>query len=362
MEATPSGRMAADALPFTRRLAQLMALSSEESAILGTLQSNTRTVQRHRDIVVEGRTYSSLFIIIEGNGIRYRILHDGRRQIINVVLPGDIVGILGSFVDSILYSTKALSDMVVAVIPFTRLSVLFETNPRLIAKIFWSFSCEFTIYAEHLVDLGRRSALERVAHFLLELLVRLQAVGLSEKQSYKIPHSGADRRHPRPQYSSCKSGLAAAARGRSGRHRGSARDNNGYRSAVRIGGFRPRLPDAFRSRRDARGGKLRLAQGGVAKLSQVNFFRHRCRFKPLSDRLYERGSFRRPMPALRRRCPAPRFQPRRLERRPTIAMILPTLRCWPTRRCPARAPTSRHRGQAVCPAFPCSTAKANTCL
>ena len=187
MEATPSVWTVADALPFTRRLAQLMALSSDESAILGTLQSNTRTVQRHRDIVVEGRTYSSLFIIIEGNGIRYRILHDGRRQIINVVLPGDIVGILGSFVDSILYSTKALSDMVVAVIPFTRLSALFETNPRLIAKIFWSFSCESTIYAEHLVDLGRRSALERVAHFLLELLVRLQAVGLSEKQSYKIP-------------------------------------------------------------------------------------------------------------------------------------------------------------------------------
>lgn len=187
MEATPSIGAGADALPFTRKLAQLIALSSEESAILGALQSSTRAVQRHRDIVVEGRTYGSLFIIIEGNAIRYRILHDGRRQIVNVVLPGDIVGILGSFVESSLYSTKALTDMVVAVIPFTRLSALFQTNPRLVAKIFWSFSCESTIYAEHLVDLGRRSALERVAHFLLELLVRLQAVGLSEKQSYKIP-------------------------------------------------------------------------------------------------------------------------------------------------------------------------------
>jgi len=61
------------------------------------------------------------------------------------------------------------------------------SHPRLITKIFWSISCESTIYAEHLIDLGRRSALERVAHFLLELLTRLKTVGLAQDHSYKIP-------------------------------------------------------------------------------------------------------------------------------------------------------------------------------
>ena len=65
--------------------------------------------------------------------------------------------------------------------------MLFETTPRLVTKIFLCFSCELTIYAEHLVDLGRRSASERIAHFLLELLTRLQAIGLAEDQSYKLP-------------------------------------------------------------------------------------------------------------------------------------------------------------------------------
>jgi CRP-like cAMP-binding protein len=43
------------------------------------------------------------------------------------------------------------------------------------------------MYAEHLIDVGRRSALERVAHFLLELLTRLQAIGLAEERSYLMP-------------------------------------------------------------------------------------------------------------------------------------------------------------------------------
>lgn len=172
---------------FAHRLAQLVPLSLDEIAVLCDLQAAPRTVQRHRDIITEGRSYGGLFIILDGNAIRYRILHDGRRQIINILIPGDLVGVLGQFMESSLYSTKALTEMSVSAVPFARLKTLFETHPRLITKILWWFSCDSAIYTEHLVDLGRRSALERVAHFLLELLVRLQAVGLAENQSYKIP-------------------------------------------------------------------------------------------------------------------------------------------------------------------------------
>ena len=172
---------------IVNRLTKLVPLTPDEMAILHELQSSPRTVQRHRDIITEGRSYGSLFIVMEGNAIRYRILHDGRRQVVNIVLPGDIVGALGYFMESSLYSTKALTDVVVATMPFVRLNALSETRPRLVTKIFWWLSCESTIYAEHLVDLGRRSALERVAHFLLELLTRLQSVGLADDQSFKIP-------------------------------------------------------------------------------------------------------------------------------------------------------------------------------
>lgn len=185
MGGAPSATTVSNA--FVSRLMQLVPLSQDEIDTLLELQASPRVVQRHRDIITEGRSYGSIFIIMEGNAIRYRILHDGRRQIVNIVLPGDIVGALGYFMESSLYSTKALTEVVVAAVPFARLNALHETHPRLVTKIFWWFSCESTIYAEHLVDLGRRSALERVAHFLLELLTRLQSIGLADEQSFKIP-------------------------------------------------------------------------------------------------------------------------------------------------------------------------------
>src|ERR1700682_2099283 len=98
MGGTPSATTVANV--FVSRLTQLVPLSPDEIAVLSELQANPRTVQRHRDIITEGRSYGSIFIIMEGNAIRYRILHDGRRQIVNIVLPGDIVGALGYFMES----------------------------------------------------------------------------------------------------------------------------------------------------------------------------------------------------------------------------------------------------------------------
>ena len=104
-----------------------------------------------------------------------------------MIIPGDFAGVPGCFFNGALYSIKAVTPSTVAVISIHDLYGLFATHPRLAAKIFWSFSCDAAIYAEHLVVIGRRTALERVAHFLLELLTRLQVVGLTDHSSYRLP-------------------------------------------------------------------------------------------------------------------------------------------------------------------------------
>jgi len=182
----PPARPAATA-PFTQRLSQSVPLSSTEIPLLLELQSDSRSVCRGREIITEGRPCRTFFIVRSGVLIRYRVLRDGGRQVISVVLPGDIAGVPGCFFENALYSVRTLTDTVVSPVPFSRMMSLFHTHPQLAAKICWSFSYETAIYAEHLIAIARRSAFERVAHFLLELLIRLQAINLADERSFCLP-------------------------------------------------------------------------------------------------------------------------------------------------------------------------------
>src|SRR5215469_18033324 len=92
------------AKPLTRKLSRLVALAPEEIAILDDLQSATRVIRRNREIISQGRKYDALLILIDGVSIRYRLLHDGRRQILNIALPGDLIGFPNAFSERALYS------------------------------------------------------------------------------------------------------------------------------------------------------------------------------------------------------------------------------------------------------------------
>ena len=57
------------------------------------LKATGRSIAAGREIVSEGRPCPAIYLIAEGVAIRYRILRDGQRQIVNVLLPGDFAGI-----------------------------------------------------------------------------------------------------------------------------------------------------------------------------------------------------------------------------------------------------------------------------
>ena len=171
---------------LTKKLAARTSLSAAELAVLDTLSGETRAISANRDIITEGYKYNELFVLLDGIAIRYRVLHDGRRQILNVALPGDFLGFPACFFETAAYSTGALTEVAVSAIPFQLLFQLFADHPRIGAAIFWIFSCEATMYAERLIDIGRRSAIERVGHFLLELLIRLQVIGLADERSFRL--------------------------------------------------------------------------------------------------------------------------------------------------------------------------------
>jgi CRP-like cAMP-binding protein len=172
---------------LNQKLSPILPLVAQEAAELLDLRSVSRTVRPGQEIVSEGKRCSAIFLIIDGIAIRYRILRDGQRQILNFLFAGDFAGVTNCRFDSALFSIKTLTQATIAPIPLPRLIGLFDTHPRLAAKLFWVFACQAAIHAEHLITLGRRSAPERVAHLLLELLTRLQAIGLADERSYRLP-------------------------------------------------------------------------------------------------------------------------------------------------------------------------------
>jgi len=173
--------------PLVARLERLVDLTDGEREYLQHIQSDFTKVHDGNDIVSAGHTYRCFYILNRGMAIRYKVLHDGRRQILNLILPGDLIGYPGCLFDYSLYSIASLGEVIVCSVPHDDILTLFRRQPRLGAALFWLVGHEATMFAEHLVGVGRQTAYERVAHLLLELLVRLQAVGLADERSYCLP-------------------------------------------------------------------------------------------------------------------------------------------------------------------------------
>ncbi|MGE0257493.1 MAG: Crp/Fnr family transcriptional regulator [Alphaproteobacteria bacterium] len=172
---------------INRRFCGALSPLVEQLIELLDLKAAARAIATGREIVSEGRPCPAIYLVAEGVAIRYRILRDGQRQIVSVLLPGDFAGITSCRFDSALFSIRTLSPSVVYPIPLTRLAALADSRPQLAAQLFWSFANDSALVAEHLIAVGRRTALERLAHFLLELLTRLRRLGLAADGTFRLP-------------------------------------------------------------------------------------------------------------------------------------------------------------------------------
>src|SRR6476620_8870742 len=175
--------------PFVARLSRLMAFSATDLENLERIVESERLVRRRQDLVVIGDEYRNLCFVKDGYAIRYKLLRSGKRQILNVILPGDVIGFPVSFFDRSIYSIVAISDLAYNMCSLDSYVQLCYQRPQFGLALSWLAAHEAAIYAEHIVDLGRRTPVERLAHFLLEIHARLLGVGRAEATSFNLPFS-----------------------------------------------------------------------------------------------------------------------------------------------------------------------------
>ncbi|HZL61160.1 MAG TPA: Crp/Fnr family transcriptional regulator [Pseudolabrys sp.] len=185
----PASRNALDQHPFVARLLQLVDLKAADLKGLDDIIYGELVIRKRRDLIADGYEYRKLCFVKDGYAVRYKLLRNGKRQILNVILPGDVVGLPGSFYERAVYSVSAISDLRMNVCSLDAYVQLCYRHPQYGLALTWIAVQEATTYAEHVIDVGRRTPIERLSHFLLELHDRLKTVGRAEKARFTLPFS-----------------------------------------------------------------------------------------------------------------------------------------------------------------------------
>ncbi|MDB5591100.1 Crp/Fnr family transcriptional regulator [Enterovirga sp.] len=171
-----------------RKLENYVRLSASDKRLLHEVV--TRDVksygQRH-DIVHEGDRPRSANLILSGFATRYKILEDGRRQIVAFMIPGDICDLRMTVLRKRDHAMGALMPSKVAQLTDADVQEILGHSARLERALAWNSLVDEAISLEWTVNLGRRDALERLAHLFCELHCRLRAVGLTTEGRCEVP-------------------------------------------------------------------------------------------------------------------------------------------------------------------------------
>ena len=163
-------------------------LSDGEIAIVEHFKSGNRTLPAGVDLYSQDERCSELFTLLDGWICLYQILEDGRRQILDFALPGAFLGFQPDLDAAADHSAYCLTDIAVCVFPRENLFDLFRAHPELALRMAWITARDGALAREHLTNVGRRSARERVAHLLLELFYRVRRkAGNKSENSIELP-------------------------------------------------------------------------------------------------------------------------------------------------------------------------------
>jgi CRP-like cAMP-binding protein len=173
--------------PFVMRARNFADMTPTDLQCLRAVIETETKVRKRRDLVLDGYEFSKLYFVKDGFAARYKLLRSGKRQIVNFVLPGDVVGIPGSFLDRAVSSVLAVSDMTLQTCSLEAFVELCCRRPKFGLLLSWLAMQEAANYAEHIIDVGRRTPIERLAHLLLEIHSRLAMVGMADGLSFPLP-------------------------------------------------------------------------------------------------------------------------------------------------------------------------------
>lgn len=167
-------------------------IGEEEVAVLRAAVSEVHDVMPGRVIVRSGTDVDVSTLLVEGIVCRYKDLASGERQIQELHVAGDFVDLHGFLLKRLDHNIGAVSRCRTASVPHDRLKRITEEYPHLSRMLWFSTLLDASIQRETILSIGRRTALARIANLLCELSKRLEVVGLSDGNTFRLPMTQAD--------------------------------------------------------------------------------------------------------------------------------------------------------------------------
>lgn len=170
-----------------RRLEKVVELTPEESASVLALPLTIRDVGAGQEVVREGDRPSQACLVLEGVSCRFRIVGEGSRQIFSYHIAGDIPDLQSLHLERMDHSLATLTRSRLAFIPHRALHHLIEAHPRVGGYLWRETLVDGSIFREWMSNIGRRSALSRIAHVICELFVRYRSIGMADGLTIPFP-------------------------------------------------------------------------------------------------------------------------------------------------------------------------------
>jgi CRP-like cAMP-binding protein len=153
-----------------------MENSPEEVCLVQSLKRRETRLVAGETLIFEGQTDSPLYTLLKGWAFRFKTLRDGRRQILNLLLPGDFIGVQQKMGDVSAHGVMTLTDAVFCVFGRDSLWELHRESPSMGFNVTWLTAREESLVDNTLLSVGRRTAQERIAMLLILLFKHAAAM------------------------------------------------------------------------------------------------------------------------------------------------------------------------------------------
>lgn len=170
-----------------RRLMGLERLLASDLAWVQVLESTALSYEPRTDIIIEGDEPGPLYVQTGGWAYRYRLIEDGRRQILDFVLPGDWYDLTASPDQPYTASVGTLTSCRAAATPPGFKRSCADAHPNLLASIDVMRGEAVRRLEESVTMLGRLTAAEAMLMFVSRMFDRLEAVDLVEGNTAAFP-------------------------------------------------------------------------------------------------------------------------------------------------------------------------------